>query len=261
MGYNSSGLLPACLGTMLLFLLQLFYLQRNKSITVQRQNKETSFLTLSNIDVIFLSYGKIIDDILSHTEPSQQTLHNTEKCVQFFECWSQFAELGNNRWSNTSSQVLPMNIHFGTVKRKECRLKSIKRIRTTIVWLKSAGFESFMRSAKPNVITHTSLGLPPNIPTPFPLSFYSSLDLSLSPEIFMRGSEKWMLLPKGAEVEEREVSRFDRYSLMMKVTEGLSQLLQEMWMAWVMVALCMVVYRLLSCMCVFACDDHVRKSK
>lgn len=29
-----------------------------------------------------------------------------------------------------------------------------------------------------------------------------------------------MHLPKGAEVEKREVSRFDTYSLMMKVTEG-----------------------------------------
>lgn len=68
------------------------------------------------------------------------------------------------------------------------------------------------------------LPIPPwtSLPTPPPLllSFHSSLDLSLRPEIFMAGSEKWMHLPKGAEVEDREVSRFARYSLMMKVTEG-----------------------------------------
>lgn len=36
--------------------------------------------------------------------------------------------------------------------------------KTKVVWLKSAGLKSFMRSAKPNVITLTSLDLPPHPP-------------------------------------------------------------------------------------------------
>lgn len=91
-------------------------------------------------------------------------------------------------------------------------------MKTKAVWLKSAELKSFMRSAKPNVITHTSLDLLPHPPYSFSLFIlhwicHSALKYScpaLKNECICR---------KGAEVEEREVSRFTRYSLMMKVTE------------------------------------------
>lgn len=130
------------------------------------------------------------------------------------------------------------------------RWKSIKMTKISVVWLKSAGLKSFMRSAKPNVIIHTFMDLPPH---PL-LSFHSSLDPSLSPELFMPGSEKWMHLPKGAEVEEREVSHFDRYSLMMKVTEGFESSRKyrwrdgSLWQWRVIVCLRLLVYTFNVCM-------------
>lgn len=61
----------------------------------------------------------------------------------------------------------------------------------------------------------TSLPIPPTS------SLFSFFTGSVTqPWNIHAGSEKWMHLPKGAEVEKREVSRFDTYSLMMKVTEG-----------------------------------------
>lgn len=84
------------------------------------------------------------------------------------------------------------------------RWKSMKMTKTEVVWLKSAGLKSFMRSAKLNVITHTSLDLPPHPTYSFSLfilhwNCHSALKYSCP------GSEKWMHLPKGAEVEREKL--------------------------------------------------------
>lgn len=47
--------------------------------------------------------------------------------------------------------------------------KSMTMMKTKVVWLKSAGLKSFMRSAKPNMITHTSPDLLPHSSNSFTL--------------------------------------------------------------------------------------------
>lgn len=91
--------------------------------------------------------------------------------------------------------------------------------KTLEVWLKSKQLKSFMRSAKPNVITHTYLDLPPSSP-----HFFSVFILHWICHSALKYSCRLWKMNASAESsrswKEREVSRYDRYSLMMKVTES-----------------------------------------